>query len=252
MYFFFSQLFIMDLTMMGTVMPKMAANFISGSNFISQGGCATQVFLVVTVAGAECSLLAVMAYDRYVAVCLPLRYLVLMNWKACCLMALASWMGGVADSVIDVGMVFSFPYCGSLQVDHFFCEVPAVLRLSCADTSLFEDFIYACCVIMLLLPLGVVVASYARILMAVISMTSTEGKQKALSTCSSHLAVLGLYYGGTIFSYMQRASARTPVGDRATSIFYTILTPMLNPLIYSLRNKEVMRALKKMWKMQGR
>ncbi|XP_040097528.1 olfactory receptor 2M3-like [Oryx dammah] len=251
MYFFLSQLSIMDLIIMGAVVPKMAANFLSGSKFISRGGCATQVFLVVMVGGAECFLLAVMAYDRYVAVCLPLRYPVLMNWKACCLMSLASWMGGVADSVIDVGMVFSFPYCGSLQVDHFFCEVPAVLRLSCADTSLFEDLIYACCVIMLLLPLGVVVASYVRILMAVINMTSTEGKQKALSTCSSHLAVVGLYYGGAIFSYMQRASARTPAGDRATSLFYTILTPMLNPLIYSLRNKEVMRALKKMQKMQG-
>ncbi|KAF4014929.1 hypothetical protein G4228_006525 [Cervus hanglu yarkandensis] len=252
MYFFLSQLSIMDLTIMGTVVPKMAANFLSGSKFISRGGCATQIFLVVMVGGAECFLLAVMAYDRYVAVCHPLRYPVLMNWKACCLMSLASWMGGVADSVIDVGMVFSFPYCGSLQVDHFFCEVPAVLRLSCADTSFFENLIYACCVIMLLLPLGVTVASYARILMAVINMTSTEGKQKALTTCSSHLAVVGLYYGGAIFSYMQRASARTPAGDRATSIFYTILTPMLNPLIYSLRNKEVMRALKKMWKMQGR
>ena len=252
MYFFLSQLSIMDLTMMGTVVPKMAANFLSGSKFISRGGCATQIFLVVMVGGAECFLLALMAYDRYVAVCHPLRYPVLMNWKACCLMSLASWMGGVADSVIDVGMVFSFPYCGSLQVDHFFCEVPAVLRLSCADTSFFEDLIYACCVIMLLLPLGVIVASYARILMAVINMTSTEGKQKALTTCSSHLAVVGLYYGGAIFNYMQRASARTPVGDRATSIFYTILTPMLNPLIYSLRNKEVMRALKKMWEMQGR
>ena len=252
MYFFLSQVSIMDLTMMGTVVPKMAANFLSGSKFISRGGCATQVFLVVMVGSAECFLLAVMAYDRYVAVCHPLWYPVLMNWKACCLMSLASWMGGVADSVIDVGMVFSFPYCGSLQVDHFFCEVPAVLRLSCADTSLFEDLIYACCVIMLLLPLGVVVASYARILMAVINMPSTEGKQKALSTCSSHLAVVGLYYGGAIFSYMQRASARTPAGDRATSLFYTILTPMLNPLIYSLRNKEVMRALKKMQKMQGR
>ncbi|XP_055285200.1 olfactory receptor 2M3-like [Moschus berezovskii] len=252
MYFFLSQLSIMDLTIMGTVVPKMAANFLSGSKFISRGGCATQIFLVVMVGGAECFLLAVMAFDRYVAVCHPLRYSVLMNWKACCLMSLASWMGGVADSVIDVGMVFSFPYCGSLRVDHFFCEVPSVLRLSCADTSLFEDLIYACCVIMLLLPLGVIVASYARILMAVINMTSTEGKQKALSTCSSHLAVVGLYYGGAIFSYMQRASARTPVGDQATSIFYTILTPMLNPLIYSLRNKEVMRALKKTWKMRGR
>ena len=142
-------------------------------------------------------------------------------------------------------MVFSFPYCGSLQVDHFFCEVPAVLRLSCADTSLFEDLIYACCVIMLLLPLGVVVASYARILMAVINMPSTEGKQKALTTCSSHLTVVGLYYGGGLFNYMQKASARTPAEDRAISTFYTIVAPMLNPLIYSLRNREVMRAFKK-------
>ncbi|ELR47551.1 hypothetical protein M91_21354 [Bos mutus] len=161
-----------------------------------------------------------------------------MNWKACCLMAFASWMVGVTDSVIYVGMVFSFPYCGSLQVDHFFCEVPTLLRLSCADTSLFQDLIYACCVVMMLLPLGVVVASYARILMAVINMPSTEGKQKALTTCSSHLTVVGLYYGGGLFNYMQKASARTPAEDRAISTFYTIVAPMLNPLIYSLRNRE--------------
>ncbi|XFF79532.1 hypothetical protein AB1E18_005751 [Capra hircus] len=224
--------------MMGTVVPKMAANFLSGSKFISRGGCATQVFLVVMVGSAECFLLAVMAYDRYVAVCLPLRYPMLMNWKACCVMALASWMVGVTDSVIYVGMVFSFPYCGSLQVDHFFCEVPTLLRLSCADTSLFQDLIYACCVVMMLLPLGVVVASYARILMAVVNMPSAEGKQKALTTCSSHLTVVGLYYGGGLFNYMQKASARTPAEDRAISTFYTIIAPMLNPLIYSLRNRE--------------
>lgn len=244
MYFFLSQLSIMDLIIMSTMVPKMAANFLLGGKFISWGGCAIQVFLVVMVGGAECFLLAVMAYDRYVAVCHPLRYPVLMNWKACSLLALASWMGGVADSVIDVGMVFSFPYCRSLEVDHFFCEVPALLRLACADTSLFEDLIYACCVVMLLLPLGVIVASYARVLAAVIRMPSTEGKQKALITCSSHLAVVGLYYGGAMFSYMQRASTRTPVRNRATSIFYTILTPVLNPLIYSLRNREVTRALR--------
>ncbi|KAB0385409.1 hypothetical protein FD755_000365 [Muntiacus reevesi] len=245
MYFFLSQVSIMDLTMMGTVVPKMAANFLSGNKFISRGGCATQVFLVVMVGSAECFLLAVMAYDRYVAVCYPLRYPVLMNWKACCLMAFASWMVGVTDSVIYVGMVFSFPYCGSLQVDHFFCEVPTLLRLSCADTSLFQDLIYACCVVMMLLPLGVIVASYARILTAVINMPSTEGKQKALTTCSSHLAVVGLYYGGGLFNYMQKASARTAAEDRAISTFYTIVAPMLNPLIYSLRNREVIRAFKK-------
>ncbi|XP_042544913.1 olfactory receptor 2M3-like [Dipodomys spectabilis] len=251
MYFFLSQLSIMDLTLMCAVVPKMAVNFLSGRKSISRGGCGAQIFLVVTVGGAECFLLAIMAYDRYVAVCSPLRYPVLMNWKVCFVLALACWAGGVADGVIDVGMVFSFPYCHSLEVDHFFCEVPALLCLSCADTSLFEDLIYACCVVMLLLPLGIIVASYIRVLTAVIKMPSTEGKQKALTTCSSHLTVVGLYYGGAIFSYMQRASARTPVGDRATSIFYTMLTPVLNPLIYSLRNREVARALRKMLRRNG-
>ncbi|XP_022347686.1 olfactory receptor 2M5-like [Enhydra lutris kenyoni] len=250
-YFFLSQLSIMDLIVMSTVVPKMAANLLSGHKSISWGASATQIFLVVMVTGAECFLLAFMAYDRYVAVCHPLRYPVLMNWKACCLLTLASWMVGVSDSVIDMGVVFSFPYCGSLEVDHFFCEVPALLRLSCADTSLFEDLIYACCVVMLLLPLVVIVASYTRVLTAVIRMPSAEGKQKALTTCSSHLAVVGLYYGGAMFSYMQRASSRTPMGDRATSIFYTILTPMLNPLIYSLRNREVTRALRKVLERWG-
>ncbi|XP_028617334.1 olfactory receptor 2M4-like [Grammomys surdaster] len=251
MYFFLSQLSIMDLTITCTVVPKMATNFLSGRKLISLGGCASQIFFVVTAVGAECFLLAVMAYDRYMAICHPLRYPVLMNWKACSFLAMASWMGGMADSVIDVGVVFNFPYCGSLEVDHFFCEVPALLRLSCANTSLFEDLIYACCVVMLLLPLGVIVASYARVLTTVMRMPSTEGKQKALTTCSSHLAVVGLYYGGAIFSYMQRASARTPLGDRATSIFYTIVTPMFNPLIYSLRNREVTSALKKMLQRWG-
>lgn len=253
MYFLLSQLSIMDLTLNGTVVAKMTANFLSGSKFISQGGCAAQVFLVVTVGGAECFLLAVTAYDRYVAVCHPPRYPTLMNWKACCLMTLVSWMVGVADSVIDMGVVFRFPYCGSLQVDHFSCEIPALLRLSRADTSLFQDFIYACCVVMLLL--GVIVASHARVLTAVISMPSTEGKQKALTTCSSHLAVVGLYYGGGIFNYMQKASAGTPAGDRAISTFYTIFVPTLNPLIYSLRNREVMRAQKRVlgrWRLYTR
>lgn len=251
MYFFLSHLSIMDLTLICTVVPKMADNFLSGQKFISVGGCAAQIFLVVLVVGAECFLLAVMAYDRYMAVCHPLRYPVLMNWKACSFLAMGCWMGGMSDSVIEVGMVFSFPYCSSMEVDHFFCEVPALLRLSCVDTSLFEDFNYACCVVMLLLPLGVIVASYVQVLTAVIRMPSTEGKQKALTTCSSHLAVVGLYYGGAIFGYMQRASARTSGGVRATAVFYTILTPMFNPLIYSLRNKEVTRALRKMLARRG-
>lgn len=252
MYFFLSQLSIMDLTMMVSVVPKMVTNLLSGQRSISWGGCSTQVFLVNIVGGAECFLLAVMAYDRYLAICHPLRYPMLMSWKTCSLLALACWLAGVSDSVIDVSVVFTFPYCASREVDHFFCEIPALLRLSCKDTSLFQDLLYACCVVMLLFPLGIIVASYARVLSAVLGMPSTEGKQKALTTCSSHLTVVGLYYGGAIFSYMQRASARTPVGDRVTSIFYTTLTPMLNPLIYTLRNKEVTRSLRKIMARWGK
>ncbi|XP_004696921.2 olfactory receptor 2M3-like [Echinops telfairi] len=245
MYFLLSQLSLMDLMLICTTVPKMAFNYLSGKKFISVAGCGTQIFFYVSLLGAECFLLAVMAYDRYVAICHPLRYPVLMSPKICGLMAASSWLLGSFDGVIEVVVALSFSYCAAREIPHFFCDVPALLTLSCTDTSAFERMIFICCVIMLLFPVAVILASYTRVLLAVISMGSGENRRKAFATCSSHLMVVGMYYGAAMFIYMRPTSDRSPTQDKMVSAFYTILTPMLNPLIYSLRNREVARAFMK-------
>uniref|UniRef100_G3TTQ3 Olfactory receptor n=1 Tax=Loxodonta africana TaxID=9785 RepID=G3TTQ3_LOXAF len=249
MYFLLSQLSLMDLMLICTTVPKMALNYLSGTKSISVAGCGTQIFFYVSLLGAECFLLAVMAYDRYVAICHPLRYPILMSQEICSLMAASSWILGSFDGIIEAAVALSFSYCGARKIPHFFCDVPALLTLSCTDTSAFERIIFICCVIMLLFPIAVIIASYTRVLLAVISMESGEGRRKAFTTCSSHLMVVGMYYGAAMFIYMRPTSDRSPTQDKMVSAFYTILTPMLNPLIYSLRNKEVTRAfMKVLWK----
>ncbi|ELW66854.1 Olfactory receptor 2V1 [Tupaia chinensis] len=186
-----------------------------------------------------------MAYDRYVAISHPLHYPILMSRRVCLQIAGSSWAFGITDGLIQMVVVMPFPYCGSGEVDHFFCEVPALLKLACADTSLFDTLLFACCVFMLLLPFSIVVASYARILGAVLRMHSARARKKALATCSSHLAAVSLFYGAAMFIYLRPKRYRAPSHDKVVSVFYTVLTPMLNPLIYSLRNREVMGAVRK-------
>uniref|UniRef100_A0A452RX46 Olfactory receptor n=1 Tax=Ursus americanus TaxID=9643 RepID=A0A452RX46_URSAM len=246
MYFLLSQLSLMDLMLICTTVPRMAFNYLSGRKSISLAGCGAQIFFYVSLLGAECFLLAVMAYDRYVAICHPLRYTILMNQKLCALMTVASWILGSLDGVIVLVEVLSLSYCSSLEIHHFFCDVAALLPLSCTDTSAFERLLFICCVVMLILPVSVIIISYSHVLRAVIRMSSTESRRKAFTTCSSHLSVVGLYYGAVMFMYMRPASIHTPDQDKIVSAFYTILTPMLNPLIYSLRNKEVSRGLQKL------
>uniref|UniRef100_UPI003753E857 consOR2 n=1 Tax=synthetic construct TaxID=32630 RepID=UPI003753E857 len=245
MYFFLSQLSLMDLCYTSTTVPKMLVNLLSGDKTISFAGCGAQLFLYLTLGGTECLLLAVMAYDRYVAICHPLRYPVLMNPRVCLLLAAGSWLLGSLDSLIHTVLTLSLPFCGSREINHFFCEVPALLKLACADTSLNETVMFVCCVLMLLIPLSLILVSYGRILLAVLRMQSAEGRRKAFSTCSSHLTVVGLFYGAAIYMYLQPKSYHSPEQDKVVSLFYTILTPMLNPLIYSLRNKEVKGALRR-------
>ncbi|XP_004482428.1 olfactory receptor 2M4-like [Dasypus novemcinctus] len=245
MYFLLSQLSLMDLMLICTTVPKMAFNYLSGKKSISLAGCGTQIFFCVSLLGAECFLLAVMAYDRYVAICHPLRYTILMNQKLCVLMTAASWILGSLDGIIVLAAALSFSYCKLLEIHHFFCDVAALLPLSCTDTSFFERLLFICCVVMLIFPVSVIITSYSHVLRAIICMGSGESRYKAFTTCSSHLAVVGLYYGAAMFMYMRPASNRTPDQDKMVSVFYAILTPMLNPLIYSLRNKEVYRGLKK-------
>ncbi|ELV12166.1 olfactory receptor 2T2 [Tupaia chinensis] len=245
MYFLLSQLSLMDTVYICITVPKMLQDLLSREKTISFLGCALQIFLYLTLIGGEFFLLGLMAYDRYVAVCNPLRYPALMSHRVCLFMVLGSWVGGSLDGFMLTPVTMSFPYCGSREINHFFCEIPAVLKLACVDTSLYETLMYACCVLMLLLPIAVISASYARILLTVHRMNSAQARRKAFATCSSHIMVVSLFYGAAFYTNVLPHSYHTPEKDKVVSAFYTILTPMLNPLIYSLRNKDVAAALRR-------
>ncbi|XP_057565087.1 olfactory receptor 2V2-like [Hippopotamus amphibius kiboko] len=245
MYFFLSQLSLIDLMLVCTNVPKMAVNFLSGRKSISFVGCGIQMGLFVSLVGSEGLLLGLMAYDRYVAISHPLHYPILMSQRVCLQIVGSSWAFGITDGLIQMVVVMTFPYCGLKEVDHFFCEMLSLLKLACTDTSIFENFAFVCCVIMLFLPFSIIVASYARILRAVLHMHSAQAGKKALATCSSHLTAVSLFYGAAMFIYLRPRCYHAPSHDKVVSIFYTVLTPMLNPLIYSLRNQEVMGALRK-------
>ncbi|XP_012328080.2 olfactory receptor 2T4 [Aotus nancymaae] len=246
MYFFISQLSFMDMVYISVTVPKMLLDQVMGVNKISAPACGMQMFLYVTLAGSEFFLLAAMAYDRYVAICHPLRYPVLMSYKVCLFLASGCWFLGSMDGFMFTPITMTFPFCGSREIYHFFCEVPAVLKLSCSDTSIVEIFMYLCCVLMLLFPVTIIASSYLCILLSIHRMNTAEGRKKAFATCSSHLTAVILFSGAAIYTYMLPSSYHTPEKDMMVSVFYTILTPVLNPLIYSLRNKDVMGALKKM------
>ncbi|XP_004693926.1 PREDICTED: olfactory receptor 2V2 [Condylura cristata] len=245
MYFFLSQLSLLDLMLICTNVPKMAVNFLSGRKAISFVGCGIQVGLFVSLVGCEGLLLGLMAYDRYVAISHPLHYPILMSQKVCLQITGSSWAFGLLDGVIQMVVVMTFPYCGLREVNHFFCELLSLLKLACIDTSIFENVIFACCVFMLFFPFSIIVASYARILRAVLRMRSAQASKKALATCSSHLMAVSLFYGAAMFIYLRPRRYHAPSHDKVVSLFYTVLTPMLNPLIYSLRNQEVMGSLRK-------
>ncbi|XP_062950787.1 olfactory receptor 2T6-like [Cynocephalus volans] len=245
MYFLLSHLSFIDMMYMSTIMPKMLADYLVGKRTISFIACTAQYFLYMGFVGAEFFLLGLMAYDRYVAICHPLHYTVLMNQRVCWVILAGSWFGGALDSFLLTPLTMSLPFCASHKINHFFCEAPTMLRLACGDKAVYEMVMYLCCVLMLLIPFSVVIASYARILITVSQMKSVEGKKKTFATCSSHMMVVTLFYGAALYTYMLPQSYHTPIKDKVFSAFYTILTPLLNPLIYSLRNRDVMGALRR-------
>ncbi|XP_004472386.2 olfactory receptor 2T27-like [Dasypus novemcinctus] len=245
MYFLLSQLSIMDLLYSSTFVPKIAIDFLSGKNTISFIYCTTQLILFTAIIGAECLLLAVMAYDRYVAICHPLRYYILMRPTVCAFLVVGTWLGALFNALVHVIYTLNLPYCASREIHHFFCEIPALLKLVCADTSHFENGLYVSGVVFTLIPISYIMASYGQIFSTVLRLESIIGMRKALATCSSHMIVLSLFYGTAIFKYFLPKAYHTAEQDEVVSVFYTIVTPMLNPLIYSLRNKDVAQALRK-------
>ncbi|XP_070102559.1 olfactory receptor 2T29-like [Equus caballus] len=246
MYFFISQLSLMDMMYISVTVPKMLMDQVMGVNEISAPECGMQMFLYLSLVGSECFLLAAMAYDRYVAICHPLHYPILMNHRVCLLLVSGCWFLGSVDGFMLTPVTMTFPFCRSREIHHFFCEVPALMKLSCSDTSLYEMLMYLCCVLMLLIPVIVISSSYTFILLTIHRMNSAEGWKKALTTCSSHMMVVTLFYGALVYTYMFPSSYHTPEKDMVVSVFYTIITPVLNHLIYSIRNKDVIGALKKM------
>ncbi|XP_012311832.2 olfactory receptor 2AG2 [Aotus nancymaae] len=245
MYLLLGQLSLMDLLFTSVVTPKALADFLRRENTISFGGCALQMFLALTMGGAEDLLLAFMAYDRYVAICHPLKYMTLMSLRVCRRMVATSWILASLTALGHTTYTMHFPFCMSWEIRHLLCEIPSLLKLACADTSRYELIIYVTGVTFLLLPISAIVASYTLILFTVLHMPSNEGRKKALVTCSSHLTVVGMFYGAATFMYVLPSSFHSPKQDNIISVFYTIVTPALNPLIYSLRNKEVMGALRR-------
>ncbi|EDL16843.1 olfactory receptor family 2 subfamily AG member 20 [Mus musculus] len=245
MYLLLWQLSLMDLLLTSVITPKAILDYLLKDNTISFGGCALQMFLALTLGTAEDLLLSFMAYDRYVAICHPLNYTILMSQKVCCLMIATSWSLASLSALGYSMYTMQYPFCKSRQIRHLFCEIPPLLKLACADTSTYELMVYLMGVTLLFPALAAILASYSLILFTVLHMPSNEGRRKALVTCSSHLTVVGMWYGGAIVMYVLPSSFHSPKQDNISSVFYTIFTPALNPLIYSLRNKEVTGALRR-------
>ncbi|XP_055276295.1 olfactory receptor 2A12-like [Moschus berezovskii] len=230
MYFFLSHLAIIDMSYASNNVPKMLANL---------------TFLYLAFAATECLILVVMSYDRYVAICHPLHYTLIMSWRVCTVLASVSWAFSFLWDLVHLVLILKLPFCGPHEINHFFCEILSVLKLACADTWLNQMIIVASCVCILVGPLCLVLASYALILVAILRIQSAEGRRKAFSTCSSHLCVVGLFYGSAILLYMTPRSSHSQEQRKILSLFYSLFNPMLNPLIYSLRNTEVKGALGK-------
>ncbi|XP_028001619.2 olfactory receptor 13J1 [Eptesicus fuscus] len=247
MYFFLGNLSILDICYTSTFVPLMLVHLLSAWKTISFVGCAVQMCLSLSTGSTECLLLAIMAYDRYLAICRPLRYPVLMSQRLCLLLAGAAWVLCLFKSVTETVIAMRLPFCGHRLVSHFTCEILAVLKLACGDTSISEALLLVGAILLLPVPLAFICLSYTLILATILRVPSAAGRRKAFSTCSAHLAVVLLFYGTVIFMYMKPKSKEAGVSDEVFTVLYAVVTPMLNPVIYSLRNKEVKEAARKVW-----
>ncbi|VFV20601.1 olfactory family [Lynx pardinus] len=246
MYFFLTHLSFLDLSFTTSSIPQLLYNLNGHDKTISYTGCAIQLFLFLGLGGVECLLLAVMAYDRFVAVCKPLHYLVIMNPHLCMGLMSLAWGCGVANSLIMSPMTLWLPRCGYCKVDHFLCEMPALIRMACVNTAAIEGIAFILAVGIVLSPLVFILISYGYIVRAVLSIQSSSGRHKVFNTCGSHLTVFSLFYGNIIYMYMQPGTSSSKDQGKFLTLFYNIVTPLLNPMIYTFRNKEVKGALRRL------
>ncbi|XP_048372501.1 olfactory receptor 49-like [Sphaerodactylus townsendi] len=244
MYFFLSNLSFLELMITSTVVPKMLVNIITGKKIISFVGCLTQSFFYFLMGSTEFFILAVMSVDRYLAICYPLRYTSIMNGKVCFQLLLGSWIGGFLIILVPSIVTAGLPFCGPNIVDHFFCDSAPLLKLVCADTSLAELIDFGTSCILLLGSLLITFVSYVYIIIAVLRIPSAKGQKKAFSTCISHLTVVTLYYGSCIFIYVRPTKGNVLDFNKVGSVMNTMMTPMLNPFIYGLRNEKVKDSLR--------
>ncbi|KAM9098931.1 olfactory receptor 13D1-like [Sarcophilus harrisii] len=244
MYFFLGNLSFLDICYTSSSIPQMLIIIISERKSISFFGCALQMVISLGLGGTECILLAVMAYDRYVAICNPLRYTIIMNKGLCAQMAAWTWIGGFLISLIQTVLALIKPFCVNV-IDHLTCEILALLKLICGDISLNVFIMTVVSIVVLITPLLLISFSYIFIISTILRINSSEGRKKAFSTCSAHLTVVILFYGSALFIYMKPKSKDTKTSDELIGMSYGVITPMLNPIIYSLRNKEVKGAVQK-------
>ncbi|XP_073466653.1 olfactory receptor 5G9-like [Aquarana catesbeiana] len=250
MYFFLSNLSIIDIFFSSSIVPKLLTNTLAKDKSISLLGCALQMYFSLALGATECVILAVMAYDRFAAICRPLHYNIIMNKALCFSLAAGSWSICFLISAMHVVLTFRLPYCKSHHVNHFFCEVPPFLRMSCRDTWFNEMLMYIAAGIIIICSFCLTLISYIHIISTIMKIRSSHGRHKAFSTCASHLTVVSLYYGTLMFMYLRPRSTYSAEIDKTVSILYTVVTPMLNPIIYSMRNKDVKDTITKQSKQE--
>ncbi|XP_052037220.1 olfactory receptor 10AG1-like [Apodemus sylvaticus] len=246
MYFFLVNFSFLEICYVSVILPRILYSIWTQDRNISFLACAIQMCFFLMLAATESILLAVMSYDRYVAICNPLHYPLVMNPRKCRQLAAGSWLGGMPFQLGQTCQIFSLDFCNSNQIDHFFCDIPPVLKLACGDTSINEMYVYVVAILLAAIPFILILTSYSKIIATILRLPTAEGRAKAFSTCSSHLVVVVLFFASASITYLMPKSTHSAVSDKFLSLFYTIVTPMFNPMIYSLRNKEVIAALRRL------